>query len=125
MLDICFLVSLKYFANATDFYVKNELLHSFLFHFSTHSYPEQRSECIRFHTSPPWESNTTLALQAPCSTNWATSHHTITNHLVNYCIVHRLYLHREEKTTGTNLDFQPMYKTIMYILIKLFVRMVN
>ena len=38
------------------------------------------------------------------------------------CIV---VLHGDGKSTGTNLDDQPMYNTVMYIYIKWFVRMLN
>ena len=38
------------------------------------------------------------------------------------CIV---FLHGDGKSTGTNLDYQPMYNIVMYIYIKGFVRMIN
>jgi hypothetical protein len=40
-------------------------------------------------------------------------------------VLYIVFLHGDGKSTGTNLDDQPMNNTVMYIYIKWFVRMVN
>ena len=72
-----------YFANATYFYVKTEMVYSFLF--SRRSFPEQFTVVSAYIFILVPCGNQTLA---PCSTNWATSSQsTWCLTVLNYCLV--------------------------------------